>query len=260
MEHQFIKYPDLVGQTVVITGTNRGIGETLVKAFLSCQCRVVAVYRQDKPCISLPDIAEDRLILLQADIGDRATIGAWLKEFESSGNRVNILVNNAGVLKNTPLLECDENDWNYIMDVNLKHTFFLSQLFAKHMKNNGGGVIINASSFAAKIAAGNCGIYAASKSALQMLTKCMAAEWAPYGIRVNGFMPGMIPTRMSAPAIDRKRDQLINDISLHRFGTTEEIANAVLFLASNAASYITGIDLEVSGGKFLIQDPESPWL
>jgi NAD(P)-dependent dehydrogenase (short-subunit alcohol dehydrogenase family) len=95
---------------------------------------------------------------------------------------------------------------------------------------------------------------------LQMLTKCMAAEWAPYGIRVNGFMPGMIPTRMSAPAIDRKRDQLINDISLHRFGTTEEIANAVLFLASNAASYITGIDLEISGGKFLIQDPESPWL
>ncbi|NJM62223.1 MAG: SDR family oxidoreductase [Oscillatoriales cyanobacterium RU_3_3] len=260
MENQFIKYPDLVDRTVVITGSNRGIGETIVQAFLSNQCRVVAVYRQDTPFISLPDIAGDRLILLQADIGDRAAFTNWLTEFESSGNRADILVNNAGVLKNTPLIECDENDWHYIMDINLKHTFFLSQLFARHMKKNGGGVIINASSFAAKIAAGNCGIYAASKSALQMLTKCMAAEWAPFGIRVNGFMPGMIPTRMSAPAIDRKQEQLINDISLHRFGTTEEIANGVLFLASNAASYITGTDLEISGGKFLIQDPESPWL
>jgi NAD(P)-dependent dehydrogenase (short-subunit alcohol dehydrogenase family) len=259
MENQFIKYPDLVDRTVVITGANRGIGETIVKAFLSNQCRVVAVYRQYPPSISLPDIAEDRLILLQADIGDRAVFASWLAEFESSGNRADILVNNAGVLKNTPLIECDENDWHYIMDVNLKHTFFLSQLFARHMKKHGGGVIINASSFAAKIAAGNCGIYAASKSALQMLTKCMAAEWAPYGIRVNGFMPGMIPTRMSAPAIARKQEQLINDISLHRFGTTEEIANGVLFLASDAASYITGTDLEISGGKFLIQDPESPW-
>lgn len=143
MENQFIKYPDLADRTVVITGTNRGIGETLVKAFLSCQCRVVAVYRQDRPCISLPDIAEYRLILLQADIGDRTTIGAWLTEFESSGNWVNILVNNAGVLKNTPLLECDENDWHYIMDANLKHTFFLSQLFAKHMKKNDGKVRTN---------------------------------------------------------------------------------------------------------------------
>jgi NAD(P)-dependent dehydrogenase (short-subunit alcohol dehydrogenase family) len=127
------------------------------------------------------------------------------------------------------------------------------------MKKQSSGVIINAISFGAKIPSANVGFYSASKSALKTLTKCMAAEWAPYGIRVNGFSPGVIPTEMTETTIKKRKVELIHAISMQRLGKIQEVANAVLFLASQSSSYITGIDLEISGGKFLLQDPQTPW-
>lgn len=123
------------------------------------------------------------------------------------------------------------------------------------MAAQGGGVIINASSFAVKLPLPGYSVYAASKAALLSITKSMAAEWAPYDIRVNAYAPGIIETGMTRDAILKNKDKMLKDISLNRFGAPSEIADGVLFLASRSASYITGVEMDISGGKFLNQNP-----
>ena len=116
------------------------------------------------------------------------------------------------------------------------------------MQAQGGGVIVNTGSYAATLASVGSAVYAATKAALVSLTRSMAAEWAPYGIRVNAFSPGVIPTRMTQPAIAAKGEAMLEEISLRRLGTTEEVARVALFLASSASSYLTGVNVEVTGG------------
>lgn len=250
-----MKYLDLKDKYVVITGTNSGIGRGLCKAFLENDCRVIAVYREEKPDF----LKQSNLFFLKADIRETEIFSLWLHDFEREGRKVEILVNNAGVYLDKPLLNCDKNDWAHIIDTNLKATFFLAQAFAKHMKKNSSGIIINATSFAARIPSTNSGLYAASKAALKSLTKVMAAEWAPYNIRVNSYSPGVISSRMTEPVIARKGDKLIDAISMRRIGKIEEVASVVLFLASSASSYITGEDINITGGKLITQNPEQAW-
>jgi 3-oxoacyl-[acyl-carrier protein] reductase len=140
------------------------------------------------------------------------------------------------------------DDFDEAFGVNARATFLLSRLFAVHMRTAGGGVIVNAGSYATTLASVSHGLYAASKSASASLTRSMAAEWAPFGIRVNSFSPGVIPTRMTAPALSRNEDRMVDMISLRRTGTVEEVAAVVLFLASDASSYVTGTNIEVTGG------------
>ncbi len=244
-------YEDLKGKTVFITGSNRGIGLGIAKAFIENECRVVLLYREAKPDLE----CSQQPVYLQADVRDRVKIAEWLESFEDSGLGVDVLVNNAGINENKLLIDADEDHWDRIMDVNLKAVFFLSRLMARHMAGRGGGVIINASSFAVKLPLPGYSVYAASKAALLSVTKSMAAEWAPYGVRVNAYAPGIIETDMTRDAISKNKDKLLKDISLNRFGSPEEIADSVLFLASRSASYITGMEMDVSGGKFLNQNP-----
>ena len=122
-----------------------------------------------------------------------------------------------------------------------------------------GGVIINAASYAALIASAGSGAYAASKAAVYSLTKTLASELAPYGIRVNGFIPGVIQTGMTQAVVDQKGEELVNAIALHRLGMPKDVADAVLFLASEEASYLTGTFIEISGGKLCVQNPDFPW-
>lgn len=244
-------YPDLRGKTVFITGSNRGIGSGLTDAFIENGCRVILLYRSEPPALSTIDGNGHEAILLQGDITDIEAISKWLNEF---GEKIDVLVNNAGVNLYKPLIDIDEADWDRIIDTNLKATFFMSQLFAKHMRKHSGGTIINAHSFAVKLPSATTGIYAASKAGLAMLTRIMAAEWAPHGIRVNAYSPGVVETEMTAPAIAKNPEKMLEAISLNRFGTTQDVANAVLFLSSDASSYITGVDLEITGGKFLLQN------
>ena len=127
------------------------------------------------------------------------------------------------------------------------------------MKNHGGGVILNAGSFAACIPSVGSGIYAATKSAVITLTKSMAGEWAPYNIRVNAYSPGVIETDMTKPVREKAGKKLLEQISLNRFGAPDEVADSVLFLASDSAKYITGINLDISGGKLSIQNSPAAW-
>jgi NAD(P)-dependent dehydrogenase (short-subunit alcohol dehydrogenase family) len=246
-------YDDLAGKSVLVTGVTGGLGGAIAAAFQNCGSRLALLQREGPPALAGPDVE-----ILRADLRDRMRIEAWLADRAATGRFIDVLVNNAAIGGGSRLLDADEVHWDQIMDTNLKGAFFLSQAVARHMEGRG-GVILHAASFAARIASADHGIYAASKAALVALTRSMAAEWAPRGIRVNAFSPGVIPTRMTQGAIARRGDRLLADISLHRFGTPAEVADAVLFLASARSSYLTGIDLDVSGGKFLIQDPGGVW-
>lgn len=254
MGNHFYSYPDLEGKTAVITGAAKGIGKSIAEAFISNQCKVIAIYRStppdfDKAIMKLgpePD-------LLKLDIQNLTSAQEWLSRAENDYQSIDILVNNAGVNFPHELLEVGTDDWDRLFSVNTRAAFFLSQLFAKHMSRRNGGVIVNATSFAAKIPSLRYGLYAASKAALLSLTKSMAAEWAEFNVRVNAYSPGVIMTDMTKPAIEKNKDKLLSQISQGEFGMPQDVANSVLFLASNASSYITGSEIDISGGKFIVQ-------
>ena len=260
MNNNKVRYQDLKGKTILITGANRGIGKSIAENFMANQCRVIALFRSTPPKF-------DKSILktsiepeyLHSDIQNIEKMKSWLNSIERKGQSIDILVNNAAVYKDQKLMDTNEESWDRIMDINLKSTFFLSQLVAKHMKNNGGGVIVNAASFAVNIASLNFAVYAASKAALVSLTQTMAAEYAPHNIRVNAFSPGVIKTNMTNSSIEKNSQKLLAAISLNRFGEVEEVAKVVLFLASEQSSYITGINLDISGGKLIVQNPSLAW-
>ncbi|MBT3393568.1 MAG: SDR family oxidoreductase [Waddliaceae bacterium] len=257
-EKKSVIYPDLCDKIVVITGGGQGIGKGLVTSFINQGCAVVVITRSDAPWFD--DINHDnKHAFIKSDIRDTASIASWLEEHEKKGKKIDVLINNAATIVRRPLVDCSEDDWNNIMDVNCKATFFLSQLFAKHMMKNGGGNIIHAASFAAKMPSMPYSLYSASKSVIASFTRSMSAEWAPHNIRVNSFSPGVIETQMTKPAIDNNGEKMLQDISLQRFGNVDEVAKAVMFLASEASSYITGADIDISGGKFSIQNPHAPW-
>lgn len=250
-------YPDLKGKRIVITGASRGIGKALALAFLEEGCHVVAIARG--PIEWAAQTVDNRLEVLQCDIRYPKPLTQWLAVLSGRGQTVDVLVNNAGSLLKKKLIDCNEDDFDDAFAVNTRAMFGLSQVFAAHMKNHGGGVIINAASFAASQASISHGLYAASKAATVALTRSMAAEWAPFGIRVNAFSPGVIPTEMTESALRDNADKMLQTVSLRRFGTTSEVAAVALFLASSTSSYLTGVNIDVSGGKLIVQDPGAAW-
>jgi 3-oxoacyl-[acyl-carrier protein] reductase len=245
-------YPDLENKTVVVTGAGEGIGEAIAKSFIKQQAKVILVSRNNIKWINK---GFNDCLFIKSDIRDISNLEYWLNEYEASGNTIDILVNNAGVISQQALLDATEEQWDDIIGVNSKATFFLTKIFARHMVKNRCGNIIFSSSFSTKLPSYSYGLYAASKSLILSITKSYAAELAPYNIRVNSYSPGVVKTKMTKSAIDNNKNNMLHDISLNRFGGAHEVAKGVLFLASNSSSYITGIDLDISGGKLIIQNP-----
>ena len=169
--------------------------------------------------------------------------------------RLDVFVNNAGIYPQGPLCEMSAAQWDKVMNVNLRSVFLCGCEAFRRMKERG-GVIINAASYAAVLASAGSGAYAASKAAVYSLTKTMAAEMAPFKVRVNGFIPGVIETGMTQAVVAERHDQLVGQIALARLGQPEDVGNALAFLASDAASYLTGTFIEVSGGKLCVQNPD----
>ena len=245
-------YNDLKGKTVVITGAGEGIGEAISRRFLEQGSKVILISRSKINWLN--EFHPSQYEFLKKDIQDLNYFDTWLKEYSSLGNSVDILINNAGVISKQNLLDVTNENWDEIVNINSKATFLLSKIFAKHMIENSRGNIIFASSFANIIPSIGYGIYAASKSMISSLSKSFAAELAPYGIRVNSFSPGVIKTKMTEKARSENAEKMLKDISLKRFGLTDEVAMGVLFLASECSSYIHGSDLDISGGKFIVQN------
>lgn len=243
-----------VKKNVMITGASKGIGNALAEYFLSEGANVFAVYRNWKDKSKYQD---KNITFIQADIRDYKKIGDIIKRDAIS---IDILINNAGIICYENLADIDEEQMNEVFNVNVTANFMLSQTIVKNMiSEKRSGVIVNTLSFASKIPSAGSGIYAASKAAMESLTRTMAAEWAPYGIRVNGYSPGVVETEMTLPAIKQNGSKMIDAIALRHIASAEEIVKAVGFLASENSSYITGINLDVSGGKFIVQNAEKAW-
>ncbi len=246
----------LKGKVAVVTGGTRGIGYAIVKKYLEAGAKVVL-------CGSRENTAKSALEKIQTempgaeveaiwpDISSMEEVAAAFATVKEKFGSLDILANNAGISQNMPLYNYTEKDIDSIIDLNIKAVFVCSQAAARIMKEQGSGVIINTSSVVSLYGQGSgCG-YPASKFAVNGFTKSMARELAKDGIRVNAVAPGITKTDMLANLPDAMIQPLIQHIPLQRVGEPEDIANAYLFLASEAASYITGVVLPVDGGVII---------
>jgi 3-oxoacyl-[acyl-carrier protein] reductase len=245
----------LKGKIAVVTGAGRGIGRAIALQLAKSGAKVVVNYRSSIAQVEeLLNVIKDNggeAIAVQADISKEAEVKALIEAAVKQFGRLDILVNNAGITKDNLLMRMSEEDFNQVLDINLKGTFLCTKHASTIMLKQRSGKIINISSVVG--VTGNIGQanYAASKAGVIGLTKAAARELASRGITVNAVAPGFIDTDMTEHLSDKIKEASIANIPLKRFGTTDEIAGAVSFLASEAANYITGQVLQVDGGMVM---------
>lgn len=238
----------------IVTGAGSGNGRGIALRFAEEGARVVAAdvdIEGARETATLVSEAGGEAFAVRADVGRREQVAAMV---EAAGERfggVDILVNNAGVETLVPLLDLEESEWDRVVDTNLKGAFLCGQIAARAMVSTGtAGAIVNVASINAKVTLAGQAHYTSSKGGLLMLTKSMAIDLAPHGIRVNAVGPGVIETRMTERSLSdpQRRAMLLSKVPLGRVGQPRDVANAALFLASDEASYITGTTLYVDGG------------
>lgn len=248
----------LRGKTAGITGAAQkgGIGYAIAKRLL-----------REGADVFICDINEDALNQAKeelsaignvetyiTDVSEENSVRDMFKKAHERFHKLDIFVNNAGIYPQWKLMDMSTEQWDKVMGVNLRSVFLCSREAAGYMEH--GGVLINAASFAAVIPSAGSGAYAASKAAVLSLTKTLAAELSGRNIRVNAFIPGVIATEMTRPVIEKRGEALLGQIAIGRLGEPEDVAKAVAFLCSEEASYLTGTSIEVSGGKFCVQNPD----
>ncbi|MBS7289909.1 MAG: SDR family oxidoreductase [Bacteroidales bacterium] len=242
----------LKGKVAVVTGGTRGIGYAIVKKYLEagaitilCGSREETAKKAlEKIKAEMPDAQVDAI---WPKLSDRAEMTAALNTIKEKYGRLDILANNAGISQNNSLFDYKDEDFDKILDINIKALYSCTRAAAEIMKDNGGGVIINTSSIVSYNGQGaGCG-YPTSKFAVNGLTKSLSRELGKYGIRVNAVAPGVTRTDMLAVLPDEMIQPIIRNIPLGRLGEPEDVANAFVFLASDMASYISGAILPVAG-------------
>jgi 2-dehydro-3-deoxy-D-gluconate 5-dehydrogenase len=243
---------DLTGTVAVVTGANTGIGQAIAAALAQSGAAIVGVGRSamdetERLCRD----AGATFRAVQADLSNLEAIERIVAESTEAGGRVDILVNNAGIIRRSDAIDFTEKDWDDVMNVNLKATFFLTQAVARRMLAHGrGGKIINIASLLSFQGGIRIPSYTASKSGLAGLTRLLANEWASKGINVNAIAPGYVETNNTeALRQDPKRSsEILARIPAGRWGEPADIGGAAVFLASKAANYIHGVVLPVDGG------------
>ncbi len=238
--------------TVVVTGGTRGIGRGISEAFLKEGARVIATYRGNDEAAqafkgSLGDLSS-LLELRKFDLANHEQVKTFYSWLEESYQTLDILVNNGGIRRDQILASLDEKDWDAVVDTNLKGTYLMSKGAVLLMLQKRYGRIINISSVGGFLGLAGQANYAASKAGQVALAKSLSKEVAKKGITVNNILPGFIETELIADLSSEQIQEYKKQVPMRRFGKTEEVATAVLFLASKEASYITGASLEITGG------------
>lgn len=243
---------DFRGQTAIITGGTRGIGKAIAESFLKAGAKVIATYstneaataqfRQDNSQFA-GDIDVQKL-----DVSKYEEVEKFFKYIDTKYAGFEVLVNNAGIRKDSVLAMMKESDWHDVLNVNLSGAFYTCKFAVKILMRKRYGRIINISSVMERYAFEGQANYAASKAGLAALTRSLSKELASRGITVNCVSPGFIDTELIRDLPDKLRESYLTRIPAKKFGSPEEVATCVLFLASREASYVTGSTLEVSGG------------
>ena len=268
---------DLRDRVVVVTGAARGIGAVIAQRFAAEGAHVVACDLEfaaaadgtgagaadgtgaGAGAAAGGDGTAHPMDQVVCDVADPDSVRSAVEEIARHHGTIDVLVNNAGINVEGTLEELDWQSWKACFDVNVGGVFLMSQAVAPLMKAAGRGRILNAASFAAIVPSVGSAAYAASKSAVVQLTRVLASELGPWDVTVNAYAPGMVPTAMNgfAEMPAAAQDRLLDTLSLRRWESPDDVANLLIFLASDQASYITGALLDVSGGKLATQIPSA---
>ncbi len=244
---------ELKDKVAVVIGGTSGIGRAIAHGLAEAGADVVPTSRRaDQVDAATTEIEARgrRTLRVTSDVADRESLQKVLDECVKTFGKVDILVNSAGRTKRAPTLDFPDADWNEIFETNLTGTLRSCQVFGRHMIERGYGRIINIASLSTFVALFEVAAYSASKAAVASLTKSLAIEWAPHGVCVNAIAPGVFRTALNQKLLDeteRGREFLLRT-PMKRFGKVEELAGAAVFLASDAASFVTGEILVVDGG------------
>jgi 3-oxoacyl-[acyl-carrier protein] reductase len=245
----------LKNRVAIVTGAARGIGKAIALTFVREGAKVALVdLDRDQLDLLKDEISKNKgeALPLPCDITQSPQVKEMVNQVWEAFGRVDILVNNAGIIRRGTIETITEEDWDRVIEVNLKGTFNCCKAVFGIMKQQGYGKIVNISSIAGKMGdITSAPGYGPSKAGIDALTKTLARQLAPYGINVNGVAPHAIETEMSAQWSEERRREIIASIPLGRLGKPEEVAEAVLFLVSDEASFITGEILDVNGGALM---------
>jgi len=241
----------LDGKTALITGGSRGIGRAIVERYIEEGCNVAFTYRSSKTqsdeIISNLGLNSDRIKAYQSDASDFDASAKLISQVLEDFGSIDILINNAGITKDTLMLRMGEEQWDQVIEVNLKSVFNLTKHVMKTMLKNRAGSIINMSSVVGVFGNAGQANYAASKAGIIGFTKSIAKEVGSRGIRCNAIAPGFIESEMTEQLDDKVKTEYINNIPLKRFGKGSDVANACVFLGSDLSTYVSGQVLSVCG-------------